>query len=91
MIFFPKQKFGAKFTRGRFIFKYHVNNYVTFVLLYRLYTAPKHYSISTNILTSKLYENILNNNIDPSTSYNPVETSIQKVLTEPKTALIMFS
>ena len=32
----------------------------------------------------------MNNNVDFSTSYNPIETSIQKVLREPKTALIMF-
>ena len=32
----------------------------------------------------------MKNNIDLDTSFNPIEVSIQKVLSEPKTALIHF-
>ena len=55
----------------------------------RLFTGAKDTSIFTH-LSSETYKKIMRNNIDLETSFNPTEVSIQKVLREPKTALIQF-
>ena len=56
-------------------------------LFFRVYTGPKDWAIS-KILNTKPYEEILKNNIDIDSSYNPLNISIHNVLTQPKTALI---
>ena len=52
--------------------------------LYRLYTGPKHDSVS-NILSGPAYKKVLENNVDEF-SFNDWDVSKEKTLKEPKKA-----
>ena len=63
---------------------------ITWIIFYRLYTGRKD-SVYSDILSSKAYEGIMRNNVDPELSFNSWKISIEKTLKKSKSAILSDS
>ena len=64
--------------------------YILILIISRLYTGKKDSYIS-NVLSTPLYKSVKENNVDLESSFNVFKISINKTLTEPKSALFAYS
>ena len=54
----------------------------------RSYTGLIHGNIGTALLQSSMFKDVVRNNVDLDTTFNQIDKSISKTMTEPNTALL---